>query len=205
MPGNSAQSDWDHRPPSEESLPVSRRMIAKSMALGALLFTVDGAELALSPSEAHAASVPLQTLTPAEAATLEAVSEVLLPGSAKGGIANYVDHGLSVPPGDCLLGIRLTDGLSAPYAPVYQKALAAVDGAAQKAYGGSFASLPADKQVAFVKAMATGQPDGWQGPPAGGVYRLLRNDALDVIYAVPEGYAAIGVPYMPHIFPDPKW
>ena len=39
----------------------------------------------------------------------------------------------------------------------------------------------------------------------GGVYRLLRGDALDVVYAVPEGYTTVGVPYMPHVFPEPKW
>ncbi len=202
MPNTPASRDITGNP---EHSSLSRRMVAKSMALGALIFTVDGAEIALSPSEVHAAAVPLQTLTTTEAATLEAISEVLLPGAAKGGIANYIDHGLSVSPGECLLNIRLTDGLSAPYAPVYQKALAAIDATASKGYGAPFASLASDKQTAFVKAMATTQPEGWAGPPAGGVYRMLRGDALDVIYAVPEGYAAIGVPYMPHIFPDPKW
>ena len=33
------------------------------------------------------------------------------------------------------------------------------------------------------------------------VYLLLRSDAVDVVYGTMDGYAALGIPYMPHIAP----
>ena len=47
--------------------------------------------------------------------------------------------------------------------------------------------------------------EGWQGPPGPFVYGVLRSDAVDVVYATMEGYAALGVPYMPHIAPTKSW
>ena len=47
--------------------------------------------------------------------------------------------------------------------------------------------------------------DGWQGPPGPFIYNVLRGDAVDVVYATMDGYAALGVPYMPHIAPTKKW
>jgi len=47
--------------------------------------------------------------------------------------------------------------------------------------------------------------DGWQGPAGGLVYTVLRNDAVDVVYGTMEGYAALGIPYMPHIAPTKRW
>jgi len=48
--------------------------------------------------------------------------------------------------------------------------------------------------------------EGWQDPlPGGFVYVVLRNDAIDVVYGTMEGYAALGVPYMPHIAPTKRW
>jgi hypothetical protein len=47
--------------------------------------------------------------------------------------------------------------------------------------------------------------DGWQGPRAPFVYFLLRTDAVDVVYGTMDGYAKLGVPYMPHIAPTRSW
>ena len=47
--------------------------------------------------------------------------------------------------------------------------------------------------------------EGWQGPPGPFVYNVLRGDAVDVVYATMDGYAMLGVPYMPHIAPTQKW
>jgi hypothetical protein len=37
------------------------------------------------------------------------------------------------------------------------------------------------------------------------VYGTLRNDAIDVAYGTVEGFARLGVPYMPHILPERSW
>src|SRR5260221_14447518 len=47
--------------------------------------------------------------------------------------------------------------------------------------------------------------DGWQGPPGPLVYLILRSDAVDVVYGTMDGYANLGIPYMPHIAPTKRW
>ena len=44
-----------------------------------------------------------------------------------------------------------------------------------------------------------------QGPASPFVFGVLRSDAVDVVYGTMEGYAALGIPYMPHIAPTQKW
>jgi hypothetical protein len=34
---------------------------------------------------------------------------------------------------------------------------------------------------------------------------ILRSDAVDVVYGTMDGYAALGIPYMPHIAPTKRW
>src|SRR5215472_11425025 len=79
---------------------ASRRLVLKGAALGALAYTVGGAEVVLSPREAFAQDVPLKVLTPDERAALEALGETLLPGARDAGLAHYVDQQLSVPAGE---------------------------------------------------------------------------------------------------------
>jgi len=62
-------------------------------------------------------------------------------------------------------------------------------------------SLAMALQAAFTgKAFA-----GWDGPPAGFIYFVLRSDAIDVLYGTPEGFERLGVPYMAHIQPPAGW
>lgn len=188
-----------------EALPVGRRVVMKGVALGALIFTIDGVDVAMTPREAHAAAVPLQVLSPEEQRTLEAVAEVLLPGARDAGVANFIDHQLAIPPGECLLAIRTSD-TPPPYANTYHAALSAIDSAVRKSFGSGFAALTSEQQTAFVRAIAEGTPDHWtDAPPARAVYGRLRGDALDVVYGTVEGFETLGVPYMPHILPLKKW
>jgi len=53
--------------------------------------------------------------------------------------------------------------------------------------------------------MRQGKLQGWQGPPQGFVYFVLRSDAVDVVYGTVEGYEALGVPYQAHIMPLKRW
>ena len=54
---------------------VQRRAFMKGAAIGALAFSVGGAEVLLTPRQARAQRVPLRTLTADEAVTLEAMGE----------------------------------------------------------------------------------------------------------------------------------
>jgi Gluconate 2-dehydrogenase subunit 3 len=182
---------------------IERRTFMQGAAL-TLAFSVGGAEVMLTPRQAHAQNIPLQTLTPDQGATLDAVGEVLVPGAKAAGISNFVDHQITVPPEQSLLQARILS-VRPPFANLYRAALGAIDGASSKTKGKKFAELTPDEQHDFIDAMRQNKIDGWQGPPSPFVYNVLRGDAVDVVYATMDGYAMLGVPYMPHIAPTQKW
>jgi hypothetical protein len=183
---------------------TGRRVVLKGAALGALVFTIDGLPVALTPRQAHAAEVPIKILSGDERETIEALGEVLLPGAKDAGLAHYIDHQLAGPPEDCLL-IARSMNVPAPYHEFYRVALGAIDGACQAAYQARFAALGPEQKTAFVHAMSQKNPDGWKGPPSPFVYFITRADAVDVVYGTVEGFEKLGVPYMPHILPKRKW
>jgi gluconate 2-dehydrogenase subunit 3-like protein len=127
-----------------------------------------------------------------------------VPGAKDAGVVNFVDQQISVPPEQALLQARILN-VRPPFANFYRAALGAIDGAADKMKGKKFAQLSPDEQRDFVNLMRQNKIDGWQGPPGPFVYAVLRSDAVDVVYATMEGYAALGVPYMPHIAPTKRW
>jgi hypothetical protein len=184
---------------------IERRALIKGAGLSALAFSVGGAEVLLSPRQAHAQNIPFRTLTPEQVETLEALGETLVPGAKRAGISNFVDQQLSVPHGEALLEARILN-LRPPYANFYRAALGAVDKATQAKNGDKkFVQLNADERHLFVDAMRQNKIDGWQGPPGPFIYLILRSDAVDVVYGTMEGYAALGIPYMPHIAPEKRW
>jgi hypothetical protein len=181
-----------------------RRAFIKGAALGTLVFMVDGAKLMLTPREARAQGVPLRTLTAEQAATLDSVGETLVPGAKEAGITNFVDQQISIPAEQSLLQARILN-VRPPFANFYRAAIGAVDQSSNKAKSHKFAELTPDEQHEFVDLMRQNKLDGWQGPPGPFVYTVLRSDAVDVVYATMDGYAALGVPYMPHIAPTKRW
>jgi hypothetical protein len=186
---------------------TERRTFIQGVGLGVFAFTVNGAELLLTPRQARAQGASLRTLTPAEAQTLDAVGETLVPGAKEAGITNFIDQQISIPPEEALLQLRIMS-VAPPFAKVYHAAIVAIDGASSKMQGRAFAQLSADEQHQFIDGMRQNKLDGWQGPPGPPgpfVYSVLHNDAVDVVYATVEGYAALGVPYMAHIMPTKKW
>ena len=181
-----------------------RRFVLKGAALSALVFSIDGVEVALTPRQAHAEGVALQVLTPDERAALEALAETILPGSKEAGVATYVDHQLAGDPGDALLIARILN-VPPPYAPFYRAGLAGLDKAAMTAGTARFAELPAAARVALVRGMMRGSPPGWEGPPAPFFYAISRHDATDVFYGTVEGFERLNIPYVPHIQPTVRW
>ena len=183
---------------------VSRRMVLKGAALGALAYTVGGAEVLLSPREAHAQGLPLKVLTADERAALEALGETLLPGAKDAGLAHYVDQQLSVDPSECLLLGRAL-GIMPPYAEFYRAGLAGLDQSSRKAHGAKFSELAPEKRVEFVEQIRQKVPEGWSGPPSPFFYFVSRGDAVDVYYGTVEGFERLNIPYMPHIIPIKRW
>jgi hypothetical protein len=184
---------------------IERRALMKGAALSALAFTVCGAEVLLSPRAARAQNIPFRTLTPEQVETLEALGETLVPGAQKAGISHFVDQQLSIPHGEALLEARILN-VRPPYANFYRAALGALDKASQAKNGDKkFAQLNDDERHGFVDLMRQNKIEGWQGPAGPFVYLVMRSDAVDVVYGTVEGYAALGIPYMPHIAPTKRW
>jgi len=184
---------------------MERRVFLKGAGMGMLAFTVGGASVLMTPGQARAQNVPFRLLKAREAETIEAMGEALVPGAQRAGVAHFVDQQVSVTPGEALLEARQLN-VKPPFINFYRAAIAAVDKAAEARSGGRrFAALTAAEQHDFVDAMRQNTIDGWQGPPGGFVYLVMRSDAVDVVYGTMEGYEALGVPYMPHIAPDKRW
>jgi len=184
---------------------IERRAFVKGAATGVLAFTIDGAEVLLTPRAARSQGVLLRTLTAAQAATLDALGETLVPGARQAGISHFVDQQISIPAEEALLEARILN-VRPPYANFYRAALGTVDRSSQALNNGhGFAQLSEAEQRSFVDAMRQNKVEGWQGPPGSFVYLVLRSDAVDVVYGTMDGYAALGIPYRPHIAPTKRW
>jgi hypothetical protein len=169
-----------------------------------LAFTVGGADVLMTPGEARARAVPFRMLNAEEAETLEALGETLLPGARAAGVAHFVDHQVSVTPGEALLEARIVN-VKPPFINFYRAAIGGVDSASTARSGKRFAALSPAEQHDFIDQLRQNKIGGWQGPPAGLVYFVLRSDAVDVVYGTMEGYESLGVPYLAHIAPDKRW
>jgi hypothetical protein len=183
---------------------IERRALLKGAGLGALAFTVGGAQVLLTPAEAFAQGVPLRTLKPEEAATIAAMGETLVPGAREAGIVSFVDQQLSGPAEEALLEARIVN-VKPPYANFYRAAIGAINGASTAKNGKPFAELDAAAQHDFVDQMRQNKIDGWKGPGGPFVYLILRSDAVDVVYGTMAGYKSLDIPYMAHIEPKRSW
>lgn len=180
----------------------ARRDVLKG--LGLIAVEVGGVAAMLSPAAAEAAGAALKVLTPAEAAALAAFGEALVPGARAAGIVPYVDDQLAKDPVQGLLMIRYLD-VPPPWLPFYRAGLAAVEAFARQRFGVGVAALDAGQAAAMIGEIALKPAENWAGPPSPLVYFALRADAIDVVYGTEAGFEKLGVPYMAHIAPDPKW
>ena len=183
---------------------IGRRDFMRGAALGTLAFTAGGVQILLTPREARARGVPYRLLAASEAETLDAIGDTLVPGARDAGISHFIDHQISVPAEEALLEARILN-VRPPYANFYKAAIGAIDKTAAAQSDQRFAWLPTDAQREFVNLMRQGKLQGWQGPPPGFVYFVLRSDAVDVVYGTVEGYEALGIPYQAHIVPLKRW
>lgn len=182
----------------------TRRRFVRHVGVGALGFYVAGCRRELTPAEARDQAVPFAVLDSVEAGTLDTIGEALVPGSTAAGLAHFIDHQLGAPADEQLLMIKYL-GVPAPFLNFYRGGLRATNAAAQSLYGKSAAELSADEATQLVGTMAGGEIDGWEGPPAGFLYFVLRSDAVDVVYGTPEGFDNLGIPYSAHIEPPSRW
>ena len=177
------------------------------------LLKVGGASLAMTaaaplslfdPRAARAKGDPFKVLSADEVATIEALSDAIVPGARDAGVSHYIDHELASPSPRLLLRFAQLRG---PLAPYYHSALASF-AASMKAQGhGAFASLSPEAQRTVVEALRTAKFKPWEDStiaPAA-FYGMMRNDGVDVVYGSVEGFKHLEIPYMPHIMPKKTW
>lgn len=182
----------------------TRRSFLRNSGIGLLTFYVGGCEVEMTPEEARQKKIAFRVLSETEAGTLDALGDILLPGSAEAGLSHFVDHQLAAAPQDQLLMIKYL-GVSPPFAPFYQGGLAAVNTLSQSQQGKQYAELTQDEQTEILGQFAQANPEDWQGPPGPFFYFVLRMDAVDVVYGTRQGIESLGIPYMAHIEPPSRW
>ena len=176
---------------------IERRAFMKGAGSGALAFTVGGVEVLLTPGAARTQGVPFRLLNANEAETIEALGETLVPGARKAGIAHFIDQQIcSAGGGGAAAGAHLQrasavcEFLSRRHRrgrPRQRQVTTAVE----------VRDAVAERQRDFVNACGRTRSKAGRAQPEPFVYAVLRSDAVDVVYGTMEGYAALGIPYMP--------
>jgi hypothetical protein len=177
---------------------MTRRELLANVGMSLIGFTISSAFGDITPAEAREKGVPLHNLSASEGRLLEAFGDVLLPGAAEAGIAHYVDDqlGRSEP----LLFLKYMDYVGS-YVDFYKQGLSSLEQLSRGRQNRSFLELTPDQSWILVREISQKNLEGWSGPPAPLFYFVVRNDAVDVYYGTPEGFAKLGVPYMPMLEP----
>lgn len=145
---------------------------------------------------------PSEPFTARQRATLRAVAETLVPGSADAGVVAFIERQLARE--NPWLYLKYRDLPLEPSA-FYQQALDAIEALARRQHGQLFEDLDEPGRNGIIDLLIEGHPPGWEGPPANEVFTVLRMDAFDVLYATPAGYERLGVPLALHIAPEETW
>jgi len=189
---------------SKASLLTNRRSFLQGTGLGLLSFSLGGAHVLLSPRQARAQGADFKLLDASEVSILETFGEVLVPGARAAGVAHFVDQQMSVDPNESLFMAKYLN-VPPPYADFYRAGLAALNRLSQALFGKDFDVISRTDAVDLVRTISSSVPDRWEGPPAPLFYICVRADAVDVTYGSVEGFAKLGIPYMPHILPPENW
>jgi hypothetical protein len=184
--------------------PISSRRELIKRGVGLLTVAAASGLKVLTPAQARSEAIPFRTFDRAEVGIIDALGEVLLPGSAASGLAHFIDFQLAGPASDNMLMIKYL-GLNPPFTDFYKSGIAAVDNSARMKFSRPFSALEAKDAHAMVAAMAKGDIAGWNGPPPPLFFFVMRNDAVDVTYGTTAGFETLAIPYMAHIAPLTPW
>lgn len=184
---------------------LNRRSFLVAQSGVVFSFLVAGCEKRATPAEAKQQQLPFSFLTAAEVACADALGEHLVVGANAAGFSHFLDVQLSGPADHNILMIKYL--APPPFLDFYRGALAAIDAASMHANGTPLAQSEHAAQLKLVKSLNGPNPPGWPATaaPSGFAYFILRNDAIDLVYGNPEGFARLGFPYMPHIAPVTPW
>ncbi|MEO0996511.1 MAG: gluconate 2-dehydrogenase subunit 3 family protein [Pseudomonadota bacterium] len=184
----------------------TRREFVGRGSAGVLTFVVAGCERrTMTPAAARDAGLDYRVLTDAEAATLDALGELFVPGAREAGLSHYLDQQFAADPAEQMLMLRYLGG-TPPYVDFYRAGLTALGETLAARDLAAVPDLDTETALTLARQIASGAIDDWRGPPPGFWYFVLRSDAIDVVYGTREGFSRLGVPYMAHIEPpEPEW
>ncbi len=135
-------------------------------------------------------------LTEAEAATVSAISEQIIPadqdpGAIAAGVPNFIDKQLVGP--------------YRRFQQAYRDGIAGVDETSRSLHGARFVSLPWEKQTELLLAMEAGKikGPGWASQSAASFFTLIRDHSLQGYYGSPRhggnreyvSYRMLGIDY----------
>jgi gluconate 2-dehydrogenase gamma chain len=163
---------------------LSRRNLFRQVGAAGAAAAMSGAPLAPSPAHAQQHAIPaaapqleaLETLTAAEADTLEAICARLIPtdengpGAAEARAAHYIDRALAGP-------LRTSRD-------AYAAGLAAIDAYARSSKGAPFAKLAARDQDAVLTDLESNVATGFV-PNAATFFNLLRTHTIQGTFSDP--------------------
>jgi len=181
---------------------ITRRDLFVRMGTGLVAITIAGPDGPISPAEARARGLELRHLSGAEGRTLEALCDVLVPGAAAAGVAQFVDDQLGRD--NPLLLLKYMDWPGS-YVDFYRAGLRSLDQESIARFRRPFPEAAADRKDTLVRDISQKSPAGWGSPPAPLFYFVTRSDAVDVYYGTPEGFDRLQVPSMAHRLPPARW
>ena len=172
---------------------VTRRgLITSTLITGS--FLVLGERFTLTPAEAIEVGFTPEVLSTEQLNAIETVAEQIVPGSRRAGLSAYIDSQLNAGEHSLLIGKYL--GVDIPGQIAFYENLA----------DNLIAALKTEQSVEEIVGAMWGDVLGaWEGAPSSYTLFVLRADALDVTYGTPEGFEALGIPYMAHIMPETPW
>jgi len=184
----------DKSPGGDARSGISRAQLVRRAGLLGAAAALPGAAVAAPAAADAAASDALKALTAAEAATLEAVLERLLPTDATGpgakeaNVLRYIDWALA--------------GDLAVFRGPYAAGLASIDAYAVHLYGAAFAALTAAQQDQILanlesgvpenKASAQSDPQAGFAPSSMAVFEMIRTHALQGMFGDPAHGGNVG-------------
>lgn len=141
-------------------------------------------------------------LSPAQLLDYGALAEVLLPGAQHAGVVDYLKKQFSRDVS--LLFLRYMD-YPLSQLEFYREGLSSLSKEAEQRWGTAFASGSEQQKASLVQALLQSSPPGWTGAPSPLFCFVVRNDAADVYYGTPAGFARLGVPYLALLQPPEVW
>ncbi|HWA27241.1 MAG TPA: gluconate 2-dehydrogenase subunit 3 family protein [Lacunisphaera sp.] len=186
------------QPPSSPGRPVSRRTVLKVGLVGLAGAAVGGGSTALLGRLGRIAPPPWRFFTAAEAGLLIDICEQLIPGddtpgATETGTIHYIDRQLC--------------GVFARHQATYRRGLETFHQTCLREHGQPFQALPADKKIAVLKAIESGQApqDLWVEPTPQAFFNLVLAHTMQGFYGSPRhggnrdyaSYRMLGLDYPP--------